>query len=152
MRDKRGQAAVEFLMTYGWAILAAIIVIGVLAWYLTRTSLTPSSCELSLPLKCEAHSISATGGGTISMDVTNYAGDTITIQASTLTIGTVICTIPAIATPVPADGRVTLVATCAAGTVAVGDSVKAKVTVSYKKGTSGLTQTSAGSVSGKAAA
>jgi len=30
---KRGQAAMEFLMTYGWAILAAIIVIGVLAIY-----------------------------------------------------------------------------------------------------------------------
>ena len=30
---KRGQAAMEFLMTYGWAILVAIIVIGVLAIY-----------------------------------------------------------------------------------------------------------------------
>ena len=28
--NKKGQAAMEFLMTYGWAILAAIIVIGVL--------------------------------------------------------------------------------------------------------------------------
>ncbi len=33
MKNKRGQAAIEFLMTYGWAILAAIIVIGVLAIY-----------------------------------------------------------------------------------------------------------------------
>ena len=31
---KRGQAAMEFLMTYGWAILAAIIVIGVIAFYI----------------------------------------------------------------------------------------------------------------------
>ena len=31
--DKKGQAAMEFLMTYGWAILAAVIVVGVL-WYL----------------------------------------------------------------------------------------------------------------------
>ena len=31
--QKRGQAAMEFLMTYGWAILAAIIVIGVLAYF-----------------------------------------------------------------------------------------------------------------------
>lgn len=30
---KRGQAAVEFLMTYGWAILAAVIAIGVLAYF-----------------------------------------------------------------------------------------------------------------------
>src|SRR3989344_9416178 len=31
---RRGQAAMEFLMTYGWAILAAIIVIGVIAFYI----------------------------------------------------------------------------------------------------------------------
>ena len=30
---KRGQAAMEFLMTYGWAILAAIVAIGVLAYF-----------------------------------------------------------------------------------------------------------------------
>jgi len=30
---KRGQAAMEFLMTYGWAILAAIIAIGSLAYF-----------------------------------------------------------------------------------------------------------------------
>lgn len=31
---KRGQAALEFLMTYGWAILAAIIIIALLAIYI----------------------------------------------------------------------------------------------------------------------
>ena len=33
MYNKKGQAALEFLMTYGWAILAAIIVIGALGSY-----------------------------------------------------------------------------------------------------------------------
>ncbi len=32
-RDKKGQAAIEFLMTYGWAFLAAVISIGVLAYF-----------------------------------------------------------------------------------------------------------------------
>jgi uncharacterized protein (UPF0333 family) len=31
--NKKGQAAMEFLMTYGWAILAAVIVIGALGSY-----------------------------------------------------------------------------------------------------------------------
>src|SRR3989338_8054891 len=31
--NRKGQAAMEFLMTYGWAILAAIIAIGVLAYF-----------------------------------------------------------------------------------------------------------------------
>jgi hypothetical protein len=33
MMEKRGQAAMEFLMTYGLAILAAIITIAILAWF-----------------------------------------------------------------------------------------------------------------------
>ena len=32
MNQKKGQAAMEFLMTYGWAILEAITAIGVLAY------------------------------------------------------------------------------------------------------------------------
>ena len=32
MKRKKGQAAMEFLMTYGWAILAAIVAIGMLAY------------------------------------------------------------------------------------------------------------------------
>jgi hypothetical protein len=32
-KRRKGQAAVEFLMTYGWAILAAVIAIGVLAYF-----------------------------------------------------------------------------------------------------------------------
>jgi len=33
MKTKKSQAAMEFLMTYGWEILAAVIVIGVLAYF-----------------------------------------------------------------------------------------------------------------------
>ncbi len=33
MRGKKGQAAMESLMTYGWAILIVVIVAGVLAYY-----------------------------------------------------------------------------------------------------------------------
>jgi len=31
MKNKKSQGAMDFLMTYGWAILSAVIVIGVLA-------------------------------------------------------------------------------------------------------------------------
>ena len=33
LNKKKGQAAMEFLMTYGWAILAALIAIGVLVYF-----------------------------------------------------------------------------------------------------------------------
>ena len=32
MHKKRGQAAMEFLLTYGWAILVVLVVIGALAY------------------------------------------------------------------------------------------------------------------------
>lgn len=31
--DKKGQAAMEFLMTYGWAILVVLVAIGALAYF-----------------------------------------------------------------------------------------------------------------------
>ena len=39
---KKGQAAMEFLMTYGWAILVVLIVIGVLAVYFKPSKLAPN--------------------------------------------------------------------------------------------------------------
>jgi len=32
-RNKKGQAAMEFLMTYGWALLVVLIAIGALAFF-----------------------------------------------------------------------------------------------------------------------
>jgi uncharacterized protein (UPF0333 family) len=46
----KGQAAMEFLMTYGWAILAAIIVIGVLAIYFRPSALTSNNVIVTAPL------------------------------------------------------------------------------------------------------
>ncbi|KYK27137.1 hypothetical protein AYK26_00390 [Euryarchaeota archaeon SM23-78] len=46
---KRGQAAMEFLMTYGWAILVVLAAIGALAYFgvLSPDRLLPSKCTLS---------------------------------------------------------------------------------------------------------
>ena len=46
---KRAQAAMEFLMTYGWAILVVLAAIGALAYFgvLSPDRLLPSKCTLS---------------------------------------------------------------------------------------------------------
>ncbi len=53
-RHKRGQAAMEFLLTYGWAILVALLVIGALAYFgvLNPQRLLPTKCEFSGQVKC----------------------------------------------------------------------------------------------------
>jgi len=51
---KKGQAAMEFLMTYGWAILAVLLSIGALAYFgvLSPGKLVPESCILFPGMAC----------------------------------------------------------------------------------------------------
>jgi len=61
MKMKKGQAAMEFLMTYGWAILVVMIVIAAL-WYfgvLTPTTFLPERCTLGTGIACKDHKINA---------------------------------------------------------------------------------------------
>ena len=51
---KSGQAAMEFLMTYGWAILVVLVVIGALAYFgvLNPESFLPRRCILGSEITC----------------------------------------------------------------------------------------------------
>ena len=50
--NKKGQAALEYLMTYGWAILAVVVVLAVL-WYLgIFTPKAPEMCVFDSPFSC----------------------------------------------------------------------------------------------------
>ena len=44
MGYKKGQAAMEYLMTYGWAILIIVVVLAILAFYLPQLIKAPESC------------------------------------------------------------------------------------------------------------
>ncbi len=52
--QKRGQAAMEFLMTYGWALLVVLIAIGALAFFgvLNPSRFLPQQCVLGPGLAC----------------------------------------------------------------------------------------------------
>ena len=55
----------EFLMTYGWAVLVVLIVIGALAYFgvLNPQKLLPEKCTLMVGLYCLDHRISTAGAG-----------------------------------------------------------------------------------------
>ena len=61
--NKKGQAAMEFLMTYGWAILAAIIAIAVLAYFgvFNPGRYTSEMCQLGAPFTCDDNSYVQSG-------------------------------------------------------------------------------------------
>ena len=57
--NSRGQAALEYLITYGWAFLVIIASVGVLSYFglLNPSRYIPASCEFGEQLKCIDHYI-----------------------------------------------------------------------------------------------
>ncbi len=80
---KRGQAAMEFLMTYGWAILVVLVVIGALAYFgvLSPDNLLPEKCTLPIMLNCRDHVVQEKGASDkIMVNIQNGAGKDIKMK------------------------------------------------------------------------
>ena len=81
MQNKRGQAALEFLMTYGWAILVVLIVIGIL-WSLIGNPADILGDKWILPagstLFCEDQKAEA---GVVTLLIRNGLAETINVNA-----------------------------------------------------------------------
>ena len=60
--NKKGQAAIEFLMTYGWMLLVVLIVGALIFSFVDFGSLLPSQVDLSPPLRGDNALVSAQGG------------------------------------------------------------------------------------------
>lgn len=52
---QRGQSAMEYLMTYGWAILVIVLVLAVLFYLGVFTPPTPTICSAPAPFHCSEH-------------------------------------------------------------------------------------------------
>ena len=94
---KKGQAAMEFLMTYGWAILAAVIVIAVLASFgvFSPSKYVPQTCVISAPFGCVKNQIAASDGGdTITLVITNGGGEDLYVNSTTISGCTLNSTTP----------------------------------------------------------
>ncbi len=85
MSNKRGQAAMEFLMTYGWAIVVVLAAIGALAYFgvLSPGNLLPDKTSFKAPLIGTDASITAgaAGAGVINIPLTNNKGARIEINS-----------------------------------------------------------------------
>ena len=78
MNNKKGQAALEFLMTYGWAILVVLVAIGALAFFgvLSPDKFLPAKCTLQPGLACIDHKVTAEA---VTVVVKNGYGSDITV-------------------------------------------------------------------------
>jgi hypothetical protein len=140
---KKGQAAMEFLMTYGWAILAAIIVIGVLAYFgvFSPSRYVPSACMINAPFGCEEYTVTTTG---VTLVLRNGYGDSVTVN----NVSVENCGSYATPTDIADGDTATVTVSC---TLTSGDRFKGDVTVTYVKSGGVLNQTATGSVRGTVA-
>lgn len=157
--QRKGQAAMEFLMTYGWAILAAIVAIAVLAYFgvFSPSTYAPTICIMSAPLGCDIDSVvlvndGGTGGlvDNVTIYIANGAGESINVtgawvkgdcQDASQDLTTASITI--------ANGEEGAVGVDCddASAFTTGDTFAADVAITYTKGTGTRTLTSSGRIS-----
>jgi hypothetical protein len=139
--QKKGQAAVEFLMTYGWAILAAIIAIGVLAYFgvFSPGKYVVGQASVTAPFYANSYSVKTTG---VSLEVKNNGGEDVTVS----TVAIAGCGTANVNSTIVANAMSVVTVPCA---LVNGNSFKGDITISYRKAGSGLDLQSTGTVAGK---
>jgi len=152
----KGQSAIEYLMTYGWAILIILIVAGVLAWYgffnpaasLPATKTGFSQVDVVSPWDMSSSDV-------LRFELENRVGQAITVTGITVDEGNTLpasptnCTGWAGTADIAAGGRSGLLTmTCGgANTGSTGDNYNVYVIVTYTAGSlTGLKST--GTLSG----
>ncbi len=161
----RGQAAMEFLMTYGWAILAAIIVIAVLAIYFRPSNLVGQVSVFNPPLTAVSQTISASSE-IAKIELKNNGAEGLTINAGTNITATINSPsgsgcIPvltnssadagtAVIYPYTWNPATSVFLRCTSSVDLVeGRSFDANIQVTYTSGSGTLPKISTGSISGK---
>ena len=83
MFNKKSQAALEFLTTYGWAFLVILIMISALAYFgiLNPSGLLPDRCNFGSEIGCVDYTI---GLDTLSLRLKNGVGESIKIEEITI--------------------------------------------------------------------
>jgi hypothetical protein len=86
--NKKGQSALEFLMTYGWAILVVLAAIGALAYFgvLNPSNFLPDQCTASTGFGCVGKPVVTQNYSAFIL--TNGVGGAVTFSNDSLTLTT----------------------------------------------------------------
>jgi len=79
MRHSRAQAAMEFLMTYGWAVLILMVVIAILYYLGVFSPSPPRSCVFPAGFTC--YEFEVYQNGSLYLDVGQATGKMVTVTA-----------------------------------------------------------------------
>ena len=142
MNNRKGQAALEFLMTYGWAILVVLVAIGALAFFgvLSPDKFLPAKCTLQPGLACIDHQVTP---GIVTVVVKNGYGSDITVND----VRAEGCGAIQPATTLANGAQDDYIITCS--TAISGSKYSGTLNISYTNDDSGLTRTNLGNIVGK---
>lgn len=143
--DRKGQAAMEFLITYGWAILAAIVAIGVLAYFLSSPGrFTANQCVVASPFSCNAQ-LATVSTNNVQLELRNGGGETFDVMSIRVTGCGTITGAPL--TAMGADGTYVANVACGAlGNLTADTTYRGDITITYQKVGSDLDQVSTGRI------
>ena len=128
---KRGQAAIEFLMTYGWAILVVLVAIAALWFFVGNPqALVADNCRIAPPLNCEGQSATTSS---VTMRIRNGLNEAVTITNVALT-DKGCSAAPTSGGTIAAGALSNLVVSCSSTS---GEKIRSAVTITYS--TPGLT-------------
>ena len=141
---KRGQAAMEFLMTYGWAILVVLIAIGALAYFgvLSPERFLPEKCIIASGSGLFCDDYNAVSGSGVTVRVRNILTEDVTITSVVVTDPSITCSFSGSTTITP-DSTSDFLAACVGLTS--GQKIKGDISINYNK-VSGLSRTTSGSL------
>jgi hypothetical protein len=145
IRRSRGQAAFEFMMTYGWAFLLLAAMVGGLVYFMPHTSsLTTKKCVFGAGLPCLGTQLSSNN---LTVVLKNGFGKSIYNMSANVTLPTLTsCGVSN--TTLAADGR--LVITCPnSGTMNLTSDSRIKMVLTYKKIQGSYDQTMVGDIYAK---
>ena len=154
MKQKKAQAAMEFLMTYGWAILVVLIAIGALVYFgvLSPERFVQDNCTLTPPLSCSQLGdfvATASAASNVKFQVQNGAGSTLNIASASLieTDGN-ICTRVDITSSIGDGGKSEFVFTCndISAQTPKGTKFKGDISITYSLTGGTYNQTSTGKI------
>ena len=137
---RKGQAALEFLTTYGWAFLVILVMIGALAYFgvLNPSKILPGRCMFSPELQCVEFKVigNQSNNGVLKFRVINNIGSTATFAfgATDLDKSQQATSCVALNNGVDIRAGTTFEVNCTFGyTFPVGEKMKFEVNSTYQK-------------------
>ena len=137
---KKAQAAMEFLMTYGWAILVVLIAISALTYFgvLNPSKFLPEKCDMVPGLNCIDHKVTTTQ---IQLVINNGMGQ----DLKNFTISMNDCTAPILSNYTFQDATKNTFTLTGCNNGESGDRFKKSLSINFTS-ESGLTHTEPGQI------